>query len=90
MNSGGASDDKALKDEWARMQGMGRRLQRARTIATLAGMGVVFGGFIASALLYLFWPLEKIPVVFLAGPIVVSIAIGWGVRNKLWPKGQFA
>ena len=80
----------ALQNEWQRMQGMGRRLQKARMIATLAGMAIVGGGFVASFLLYVLWPLHKIPIVLLVAPIAASIGVGWTVRNKLWPKGQFA
>ena len=85
-----ANEQQALKDEWARMQGMGRRLQKARMIATLAGMGIVFGGFVVSAIVYFAWPANRIPIWILALPVVFAISVGWGVRNKLWPKGQFA
>jgi hypothetical protein len=85
-----ANEQQALANEWERMQGMGRRLQRKRFVATMAGVAVVLGGFVASVLLYLLWPMQRIPIVLLAGPIVVSLAFGWTVRNKLWPKGQFA
>jgi hypothetical protein len=85
-----AQEQAALQNEWARAQGMGRRLQKQRTIATLAGMAIVFCGFLASALLYVMWPLHRIPILLLAAPIAASIGVGWTVRNKLWPKGQFA
>lgn len=85
-----AQEQAALQNEWARAQGMGRRLQKQRMIATLAGMAVVFGGFLAAILLYVMWPLHKIPVMLLIAPIAASIGLGWTLRNKLWPKGQFA
>jgi hypothetical protein len=84
-----AQEQAALKDEWARMQGMGRRLARARMIATLAGTGISFFGFVAAAVVYLLWPLHKIPIVVLALPVAVGLGVGWTVRNKLWPKSQF-
>jgi hypothetical protein len=84
-----AQEQAALQDEWARMQGMGRRLQRQRMIATLAGTGISFLGFVAAALVYLLWPLHKIPIVILLLPIAGGLGVGWTVRNKLWPKSQF-
>jgi hypothetical protein len=84
-----AQEQAALQEEWARMQGMGRRLQRGRMIATLAGTGISFLGFVAAAVVYLLWPLHKIPIVVLALPVAVGLGVGWTVRNKLWPKSQF-
>lgn len=84
-----AREQQALANEWERMQGMARRLSRQGFIATIGGMAVVCGGFVLSALLYFFWPLHKIPIVFLVAPIAFSVGIGWKARTKLWPKGQF-
>jgi len=82
------NDDEA-KAEWARMQGMGATLARQRMVATVAGSAVVALGFLAAVLLWLFWPLQKIPILFLAAPVAVSIGIGGIVRMKLSPKSQF-
>jgi hypothetical protein len=43
-----------------------------------------------SVVLYLVWPFDKIAVWMLAAPIALSLAAGWAVRAKLWPKGQFS
>ena len=80
-----------LKTEWARAQGMGRSLGRRRTVATLASvvvtaLTVVFG----YAALWVLWPFDKIPVVYLALPWLPALPLGWFVRQKLWPRGQFA
>jgi hypothetical protein len=80
-----------LKDEWARAQGFGRALARRRMVATLASLVVttalVFGGYAA---LWLLWPFDKIPVVYLGLPWIPALPVGWLVRQKLWPRGQFA
>jgi hypothetical protein len=79
----------ALRDEWQRAQGMGKRLARERFVATLAGMGPIAAGFGLAVALWWLWPLQKIPIVVLGLPVAVSLPIGWWVRNKLWPGGQF-
>ena len=80
-----------LKDEWARAQGFGRALARRRLIATLASMvvcgAVALVGYVA---LLVAWPFDKIPVLYLAGPWLAALPLGWWVRQKLWPRGQFA
>ena len=72
------------------MQGFGRALARKRMIATLAGMGVGMLGLLGSVALYVIWPLDSIPIYLLIAPFIVGLAFGWPVRNKLWPRGQFA
>lgn len=79
----------SLEDEWARSQRAGRKIVRARMVATLAGMAPVAVGFAASALVYVLWPLENIPIWCLAVPIALSLPVGWRVRNRFWPRGQF-
>ena len=79
----------ALEDEWSRAQRLGRRVARARFLATLAGMAPVAVGFAVAVLVYWFWPFENIPIWCLAIPIALSLPVGWRVRNKFWPMGQF-
>jgi hypothetical protein len=80
-----------LKDEWSRAQGFGRALARKRLIATLASIVVcgvtVLVGYVV---LLVAWPFDKIPVVYLSLPWLPALPIGWFVRQKLWPRGQFA
>jgi hypothetical protein len=85
----GTQEDDALKAEWQRMQGMGRALVRQRAIATLAGMAIVGLGAAISVVVYVIWPLHRIPVWVLAVPVAIAIGPAWAVRNKLWPGGQF-
>jgi hypothetical protein len=80
-------DDASAQVEWERMQGFGRRLARRRTLATAAGMGVTAVGFAVAAALLASGTTEK---EILLAPIAVAITIGWAVRNRLWPRGQFA
>ena len=82
-------EEAALKNEWERMQGMGRRLQKQRMIATLAGTGIAFVGLLGSVLVWLLWPLHKIPIVILVLPFAVGLGVGATVRTKLRPKSQF-
>jgi hypothetical protein len=80
-----------LKSEWARAQGFGRALGRKRMVATLASMmatGVVV--LVGYVVLFVLWPFDKIPVLYLGLPWLPALPLGWFVRNKLWPKGQFA
>jgi hypothetical protein len=80
-----------LKAEWAKAQGFGRALARRRMIATLASMAatgaIVVGGYVA---LLVLWPFDKIPLLYLSLPWIPALPFGWFIRNKLWPKGQFA
>ena len=80
-----------LKDEWTRAQGFGRSLARRRLIATLASM-VVCGAtvLVGYFVLLVAWPFDKIPVLYLALPWLPALPLGWFVRQKLWPRGQFA
>jgi hypothetical protein len=80
-----------LKDEWSRAQGFGRALGRRRMIATLASI-VVCGAIVLVGYFVLLvgWPFEKIPVLYLALPWLPALPLGWFVRQKLWPRGQFA
>jgi hypothetical protein len=83
------TDDGDAKAEWARMQGLGGALQKRRTIATLAGTAVLAAGFLGSVVIFLFWPFDRVPIVALGAPIALMLPVAWGVRSKLWPKGQF-
>lgn len=83
------SEEQALRAEWERAQGMGRRLFRERLIATLAGMAAILVGCGLSFLLWWIWPLQKIPIALLVLPVVVSLPVGWWARTRLWPGGQF-
>jgi len=84
------TEEDALREEWARAQGLGTRLARQRFIATAAGMAPVAIGFGLALLLWWFLPLRRIPIWLLALPIAISLPLGWRVRNKLWPAGQFS
>lgn len=83
------SEQEALRDEWQRAQGMGRRLARERLVATLAGMGPIAAGFGIAYLVWWLWPFQLIPFWVPILPVAASIPVGWWVRNKLWPGGQF-
>lgn len=83
------AEQDALKAEWERAQGMGRRLARERLTATLAGMGVVSLGVGLSVLLWWIWPLRRIPIALLVLPAAAGLPVAWWLRNKLWPGGQF-
>lgn len=85
-----SNEDKALADEWARMQGVGRGLAKQRAVATIASTAVASLGFLGALVLYLLWPFDRIPIYFLLAPIAGGVAAGLAVRKKLWPKGQFA
>ncbi len=83
------SEEEALRAEWARAQGMGKRLAREKAVATLAGMGIVALGCVASFLVWWLWPLNRVPIALLVVPLAAALPAAWWVRNKLWPGGQF-
>jgi len=80
-----------LEAEWAKAQGFGRRLMRQRAIATVAAVAVAFAiGVPGELLMVALWPADRIPILYLTIAPALAIAAGAFVRNKLWPKGQFA
>ncbi len=91
MSNVSADEAAKLKEEWARAQGFGRSLARKRLVATLASMAACFGLLVVCyAALLLLWPFDRIPVLYLAAPWLAALPVGWVVRQKLWPRGQFA
>ena len=84
-----APPDEEAEAEWARMQGLGGALQRRRFVATAAGTAILAVGFVGSVIVYLLWPADRVPIVVLGAPIGLLLPVAWGVRSKLWPKGQF-
>jgi hypothetical protein len=83
-----AAEDEALKAEWSRAKAAGRGASREKLVATLASLAVtafaVVAGYVA---LYIAWPFDRIPVLFLALPWLPALPLGWLVRRKLWPRG---
>jgi len=82
------SEDQKLKDEWARAQASGRAMDRKKAVATLVGVGVTFvlSVPLTIALLAIGAFDERIGGLLALG----SLFVGWFVRNRLWPRGQFS
>jgi hypothetical protein len=84
----GAADEDALKAEWSRAQAAGRGASRKKMMATLASVTVTSIAVVAGyVVLYVAWPFDRIPVLFLALPFLPALPLGWFVRRKLWPRG---
>ena len=85
------SEKAKLEAEWAKAQGLGKRLSRQRAIATVAAVVVTFLiGVPGELVMMALWPADRVPILYLALAPAVAIAAGAAVRSKLWPKGQFA
>jgi hypothetical protein len=82
------SEEEKLRDEWARAQASGRAMDRKKMLATLAGVGVTFVLSVPTtiALVAIGAMDERIGAVIALG----SLFVGWFVRNRLWPRGQFS
>jgi hypothetical protein len=84
----GAAEDEALKAEWSRAQAAGRGASRKKLVATLASVAVASIAVVAGyVVLYVAWPFDRIPVLFLGLPWLPALPLGWFVRRKLWPRG---
>jgi hypothetical protein len=77
-----------LQQEWARANRAGRGASARKSVATLASVAVTVSIVIVGyVLLFVLWPFDRIPVVFLATPWLPALPAGWWVRNRLWPAG---
>jgi hypothetical protein len=84
----GGADDDALKAEWSRAQAAGRGVSRKKMLATFASVTVTSIAVVAGyVVLYVAWPFDRIPVLFLTLPFLPALPLGWLVRRKLWPRG---
>jgi hypothetical protein len=77
-----------LQAEWARANKAGGGANRRKAMATFASVAIAvpivgLGYFV----MLVFWPFDKIPVLFLALPWLPALPAGWWVRQKLWPRG---
>ena len=71
-----------LRAEWDRAQGMGRRLQRGRIVATLVA------SLVCAAIVCPMFLFGRLLLKLVAFPLGITAA--WPVRRALWPRGQFA
>ena len=85
------SDDeemKALRAEWAKAQGWGKTRERDKLkamVASVGAAGVVMVTVVVVGLVLDFDPRKVVVAAFVLGG-----SVGWPIRQKLWPKGQFS
>ncbi len=82
------SQDEKLKDEWARAQQSGRAMNRKKMFATGAGMAVTF--LLSVPMIVALIAVDAMDDRIALGVAILALFVGWFVRNRLWPKGQFS
>lgn len=88
-----AADDAAIRNEWERMQGIGRRIRKKRIIAGLVASAIFLVGVLCAAAIVVGTddPDSRRGARGKAYAIAIPLAVSWmiagAVGKKLWPKG---
>ena len=79
---------KALRAEWERAQGWGKARERLKLRATVASVGAA--GVVMAVVVVVGFAFDLDPRQIALAAFVGGGSVGWPIRQRLWPQGQFS